>query len=92
MQINILKSDKNEALIEFVGENNTFLNVLKSVLLQDEDLRMVTYDIKFSTSHPILCIKTTEKDPLAALKDAACNLVSQCDEFKQVFNEKTKSI
>lgn len=93
MEINILKSDENEAQIEFVGESHTFLNALKSTLLQDEAVRIVTYDIKFPhISHPILLIKTSKKDPLAALKDAACNLVAQCNEFKQIFGDKTKSI
>lgn len=93
MEIKILESDEKEAQIEFVGENHSFLNVLKSTLLQDKDVLMVTYDIEFpNVSHPVLHIKTSKKDPLAALKDAASNLAGQCDEFKQIFSEKTNSI
>lgn len=92
LEINILESKKNEIQIEFIDESHTFLNILKSTLLLDEDVKVVTYNVEFpNISNPVLYLKTTKKDPITVLKSAASNLVNQCEEFKDIFNAKKKS-
>ncbi|HEX2022681.1 MAG TPA: RpoL/Rpb11 RNA polymerase subunit family protein [Candidatus Thermoplasmatota archaeon] len=76
------KSDKRLE-IEFIGENDTLLNLLKQRLLADPNVDTATYVM----GHPyldnptfVLEMKTGKAD--AALKSAAKDLRSQLDEFE----------
>jgi DNA-directed RNA polymerase subunit L len=40
-----------------------------------------------SISEPVLYIKTDGTDPILVLKEAAATIVSQCDEFIDVFSK-----
>ncbi len=90
MEIKLLESEEDEIRVEFKNENHTFLNALKSALLQDEKVLMVTYNIKHPAISPaIMYLRTRDSEPIAVLKNAASVLSSQCDEFNRIFNEKT---
>ena len=91
MDIKILETSKDEIRVEFVGESHTFLNALKSVLLQDDSVLIATYNIKYQAiTPPVLYLRTKNVDPIVVLKNAASILASQCDEFKRIFSEKTE--
>ncbi len=48
-------------------------------------LKSSFYDMKYvSISEPILYIKTDGTNPIQVLKDAASNIITQCDEFTDV--------
>ncbi len=89
--IKVLRKTKRELELEIKGEDHTFLNALKSALLQNEDVKIATYDIEFpSISDPILYLRTKDSDPIEALKDASALLSKQCDEFKRKFKKKAQ--
>ncbi|MDY6958497.1 MAG: DNA-directed RNA polymerase subunit L [Halobacteriota archaeon] len=86
----MLESIEDEIKVEFKNENHTFLNALKSALLQDERVMMVTYNIKHPSISPaIMYLRTKDSDPIVVLKNAAAALGSQCEDFNRLFNEQT---
>mgnify|MGYP000504206079 CR=1 FL=1 len=86
MELKIIDKTDDEMHLEIVGETHTLLNMLKSVLLDDERVQIATYDMKHvSISDPVLFVKTDGTDPIEVVKDALKELVSQCDEFISVF-------
>lgn len=88
MELKILDKTENEMHIEIKGESHTLLNMLKSVLLEDERVHTASYDMKHvSISDPVLFIKTEDADPVGVLKDAVSKLIEQCDDFISVFSE-----
>ncbi|MCD5425080.1 MAG: DNA-directed RNA polymerase subunit L [Methanosarcinaceae archaeon] len=86
MKLKIINEKTNEMYIEIEGENHTLLNMLMSILLEDERILIASYDMKHVTiSEPILYIKTDGANPKEVLKDASSKLVVECDEFMNVF-------
>lgn len=89
MDIKIFEKTDNEVRLEIRGEDHTLLNALKSVLLQDERVKIASYDIKHQgISDPVLYVRTNDVDPIVAIKDAATLLGKQCDSFKRKFKNK----
>ncbi len=88
MELNILNKTNNELEVEIRGETHTLLNLLKDLLIKDERVETAFYDIKHvSISDPILYIKTDGTDPILVLKEVAAIIVSQSDEFIDVFSK-----
>ncbi len=88
MELKIIDKTEDEMHIEIKGETHTLLNMLKSVLLDDERVQIATYDMKHvSISDPILFVNTDGTDPIVVVKDALNILISQCDEFLSVFSK-----
>ncbi|RLG31786.1 DNA-directed RNA polymerase subunit L [Methanosarcinales archaeon] len=86
MELKVLREGAGELELEFVGEGHTFMNLLKSSLLEDPDVLVATYDIKFPTiSNPIMYIRTKEGDrgPRTILKDAVDRIISKFDELTE---------
>jgi DNA-directed RNA polymerase subunit L len=80
---------RSELRIEVAGEDHTFMNVLKSALLETEGVTAATYDVNPEQSggqtEPILTIKTDDVDPLDALADAARRVESTAQAFRDAF-------
>ncbi|NLO30799.1 MAG: DNA-directed RNA polymerase subunit L [Methanosarcina mazei] len=88
MELNILNKTNNELEVELRGETHTLLNLLKDLLIKDERVVTAFYDMKYvSISDPVLYIKTDGADPILVLKDVAEIIVSECDEFIDVFSK-----
>ncbi len=86
MNLKILNKTDTELEMEIAGETHTLLNLLKTTLLEDDSVEIATYDIKYlGISEPIMYIRTSDKDPLQAARDAISEMVALCDEFKSVF-------
>lgn len=86
MEIKIFSKSDREIEIEVVGEGHTFLNLMKSALLQDKRVEAATYDIEHPMiSDPILYLRTDGSDPVTVLKEAATSISKQCDDFKKKF-------
>lgn len=82
MNIKILKKTEDEVQIEFEDEDHTLLNLLKTVLLEDDRVQITTYDAKFPTmTNPIFRLKTTGSDPVELLANAAAKTEELCKEF-----------
>jgi len=88
MELNILNKTNNELEVEFRGETHTLLNLLKDLLIKDERVETAFYDMKHvSISDPILYIKTDGTDPILVLKEVAAIIITQTNEFIDVFSK-----
>lgn len=88
MELNILNKTNNELEAELRGETHTLLNLIKDLLVKDERVEVVFYDMEHvSISDPVLYIKTDGTDPILVLKEVAAAIVAQCDEFIDVFSK-----
>jgi len=90
MDLRVIKNEETELSIEIAGEDHTFMNVLKSALLETEGVAAATYDMNPEQSggqtEPILSIKTeSETAPLDALEVAADEVQEQSDAFHSAF-------
>jgi len=89
LNIKIIKLTQEEAEIEFTDEGHTFLNALKSLLLQDPRVKVATYDIKHPMiSNPIFYINTEKIDPLVPLREASARLSETCVELLELIKLK----
>ncbi|AEH61680.1 RNA polymerase dimerization [Methanosalsum zhilinae DSM 4017] len=92
MELKIIDKTDDELSIEIKGEDHTFLNMLKFILLEDERVNIASYDMKHvSISDPILFVKTENTDPVDVVRDALAILISQCDEFIESFTHALES-
>jgi len=86
MNLKILNKTDNELEMEIAGETHTLLNLLKTVLLEDDAVEIATYDIKYlGISEPIMYVRTNGKDPVQAVRSALQTMIAICDEFRSVF-------
>jgi DNA-directed RNA polymerase subunit L len=91
MNLKIISKTENEAVIEFVGEGHTILNLLRTELLKDKRVLMSTYDTKFPVmDNPVFRLVTNGADPIIALKEATSRIIDQCDEFSNKYAEAAK--
>jgi DNA-directed RNA polymerase subunit L len=79
MKINVLHQSKNELRLELIGEGHSFTNALQSILLKDDTIEFVGYNISHPLmANPILFIRTKgRRRPENALIDAAKRLVEE---------------
>ena len=88
MNLKIIKKTDNQAIIEFVGEGHTILNLLRTELLADERALMATYDTKFPImDNPVFRLTTKDADPIVVLREAAARIIGQCQEFSEKYAE-----
>lgn len=91
MEITIVNKTENEINMKIVGETHTLMNLLKTALLTNEHVEIATYDIKHTTiSDPILFVRTDGTEPIEVIKTATEYIIKECDEFNELFTEKTK--
>ena len=90
MNLKILNKTDTELEMEIAGETHTLLNLLKTILLEDDAVEIATYDIKYlGISEPVMYVCTSGKDPVQAVRSALHAIVSTCDEFGKVFTSQT---
>ncbi|HOU70215.1 MAG: DNA-directed RNA polymerase subunit L [Methanothrix sp.] len=88
MNLKIIKKTDDQAVIEFLGEGHTILNLLRTELLTDERVVMATYDTKFPImDNPVFRLTTKGADPIVVLKEAAARIIGQCQEFSEKYAE-----
>ncbi|KAF5413981.1 MAG: DNA-directed RNA polymerase subunit L [Candidatus Methanogaster sp.] len=86
MNLKVLNKTDTELEMEIADETHTLLNLLKSILLEDDTVEIATYDIKYlGISEPVMYVRTNGKDPVHAVRSALRTMVTICDEFKSVF-------
>ena len=91
MDLRVIERREDELSIEIAGEDHTFMNVLKSALLETEGVAAATYDMNPEQSggqtDPILTIKTesAEVDPIDALENAAGHVKDQTAALRYAF-------
>jgi DNA-directed RNA polymerase subunit L len=90
MNLRVIESGDEELSIEIAGEDHTFMNVLKSALLETEGVAAATYDMNPEQSggqtEPILTLRTeTGTDPLGALEAGAVHVRERSSTFRDAF-------
>lgn len=93
MKINVLNRSKKELRIELVGEGHSFCNALQSILLKDDSIEFVGYNISHPLiAQPIVYIRTKgRRTPEKALIDAAKTLEKELDALEKNFKKAFKS-
>lgn len=83
MEMRLVNRTNNRLEIEFIGENDTLLNLLKQRLLQDPAVESATYIMGHPyLDNPTFVLETKSGKPDQALKTAAKDLRAQFDEFE----------
>ena len=90
MELRVIEKTDGELRMEFAGEDQTFMNVLKGALLETSGVAAATYDVNPEQSggqtEPILSVKTEDgTDPLEAVGQAAARIQGVMDDFEDAF-------
>ena len=89
MQAKIIRQE--EALLEFevIGENHTFLNLLRESLKDQEGVLFAAYRFPHPLlENPIFYLRTEGIEPITALQKAADSISTICDELTDIVNSK----
>lgn len=90
MNLKIINKTDNQAIIEFLGEGHTILNLLRTELLADKRVLMATYDTKYPImDNPVFRLTTDGADPIAVLREATRRIILQCEEFSDLYAKAT---
>jgi len=85
MELRLLSKTDKKMEIEFIGENDTLLNLLKQRLLADPTVETATYIMGHPyLDNPLFVIETRSGKADAALKNAAKDLRQQFDELESL--------
>jgi len=92
MELKTIKKTTKELELEVTGENETILNPIIEVLLENEDVDYATY----FTNHPEsnkrrLYIRVKKGAPEVFLKKAVKHLEEEIKTFSKTFESKSKS-
>jgi DNA-directed RNA polymerase subunit L len=83
MEMRLVSKTGNKIEVEFIGENDTLLNLLKQRLLLDPTVESATYIMGHPyLDNPLFIVETKNGKPDAAMKNAAKELRAQFDEFE----------
>ena len=77
--MNVLSSNKEEALIEFEGL--TIVEILRVYLNKDPSVSFVAWRREHPTEKPILKVKTKGKTPKKAVSDAVVSITKDLDKL-----------
>ncbi|NHJ02222.1 MAG: DNA-directed RNA polymerase subunit L [Candidatus Heimdallarchaeota archaeon] len=89
MQTKIVR--REEAILEFeiIGENHTFLNMLRETLKDQEGVLFAAYRSPHPLlENPIFHIRTSGIDPVDALHAAADAAIMKCSDLLAIFEKK----
>ena len=92
MELKKIKKTAKELELEITGENETILNPIAEVLLQNKDVDFASC----MSDHPdsknrILYIKVKKGDPVEILKKAVKQLEDEFADFNKKFEGKSKN-
>lgn len=83
MEMRLVNKTNNRLEIQFIGENDTLLNLLKQKLLADPAVETATYIMGHPyLDNPTFVLETKSGKPEQALKNAAKDLRQAFDEFE----------
>jgi len=93
MKVNVLEKSKNEVKIEIVGEGHSFCNAIHSVLLNDDTVEFVGYNLAHPlVANPTLYVRTKGKRrPENAIIEAAKTLGREAEEITEAFEKALKT-
>lgn len=83
MDMKIIKQESDYLEIELVGEDHSFVNAIRELLIEDKNVSFAAYNISHpQVGHPHLMVRMKSGTPLAALKDALRRLKKYTEDFK----------
>lgn len=86
MEIRVIEESKNKIVFELKGENHTFCNALKDMLLNEKEVSIASYKIEHPLiGEPEFIIETKGKEPKKVLEIAAKNLQKELASFRKAF-------
>ncbi len=85
MEINILKSSKDE--IELEIENLTIAEILRVYLNKDANVSFTAWRREHPTKKPILLVKTKGKTAKKAIDDAVAEITKDLDKLEAEFKK-----
>lgn len=81
---------KEESLLEFevIGEDHTFLGMLREALKDQPGVLFAAYRFPHPIlENPIFYLQTSSKDPVEALQQAVDAIISKCDELAGIVQQ-----
>jgi DNA-directed RNA polymerase subunit L len=87
-QVRIIR--KEEALLEFevIGEDHTFLSMLREALKDQPGVLFAAYRLPHPIlENPIFYLQTSSIDPVEALQQAADAIISKCDDLTNILQQ-----
>ena len=91
MEIEVIKNEKDYLEVTIKGVEIGLVNALKENLLEEKGVEFAAYRLDHPlTAAPVLMIRTTEGNPLSALKFAVKKLKKQAAEFKDALKDAKK--
>ncbi len=91
MEIEVIKNEKEYMEINLKGEEYGMANMLKELLLEDENVEFAAYRLDHPVvASPVLVIRTSSGTPLAALKSAVKKLRKMATEFRDAVKDAKK--
>jgi len=85
MEINILKSSKDEIEIEL--ENITIAEILRVYLNKDDNVNFAAWRREHPTEKPVLLVKTKAKTAKKAINDAVSAITKDLDKLESDFKK-----
>jgi len=85
MDINVLKSDKDE--IEFEIESLTLAEILRVYLNKDSAVIFAAWKREHPTKKPIVSVKTKGKSPKKAIDEAISEITKDLDKLEKDFEK-----
>jgi DNA-directed RNA polymerase subunit L len=85
MEINVLKSDKDE--IEFEIESLTLAEILRIYLNKDSAVTFAAWKREHPTKKPLMSVKTKGKAPKKAIDDAVSAITKDLDAIERDFGK-----
>ncbi|MFX1516521.1 MAG: DNA-directed RNA polymerase subunit L [Promethearchaeota archaeon] len=87
-QVRIIR--KEESLLEFevIGEDHTFLSMLREALKDQPGVLFAAYRFPHPIlENPIFYLQTSSIDPVKALKQATDAIINKCDDLANIFQQ-----
>ena len=87
-QVRIIR--KEESLLEFevIGEDHTFLSMLREALKDQPGVLFAAYRFPHPIlENPIFYLQTSSIDPVKALQQATEAIISKCDDLTEIFQQ-----
>ena len=91
MEIEVVKNEKDYLEVTLKGEEYGMANMLKELLLEDENVEFAAYRLDHPVvASPVLMIRTSSGTPLTALKNAVKRLKKMATEFRDAIKDAKK--
>ncbi|MFA6489382.1 MAG: DNA-directed RNA polymerase subunit L [Candidatus Micrarchaeia archaeon] len=91
MEIEVVKNEKDYLEVTLKGEEYGMANMLKELLLEDENVEFAAYRLDHPiVASPVLMIRTSSGTPLNALKSAVKRLKKMATEFRDAIKDAKK--